>query len=101
MSASADRGEDQRFTPTSGTVIGWVGIGVCVIALASIAMEAHTVVGARYAFAVAICGVVVWCFMLRSRLIIGATEIELRNAFSSWHVSLASVRRVAVRALTR
>jgi hypothetical protein len=98
---AADPSEDRRFKPTSGIISGWLGVGLAAVVLISVLLDDHTVVGARVAFLAAVCGLLVWCFMLRPRLVIGSTELELRNAFTSWHVPLASVRRVAVRAVTR
>jgi hypothetical protein len=71
------------------------------IALVDVLVDGHSRGGARFGLGAAIFGVLVWCFMLRPRLVIRSAELELRNAFGSWHVPLASVRRVAVRAVTR
>ncbi len=57
--------------------------------------------GTRFAVVAAVFGLLVWCFMLRPRVVLGPAEVELRNAFSSWHVPLAGIRRVMVRAITR
>jgi hypothetical protein len=101
VSASAGRGDERRFTPTSGTVIGWSGIAVVCGVLVFILVDDRSVVSIRFALAAAMFGVLVWCYMLRPRLVIGTVEVELRNAFSSWFVPLADVRRVAVRTITR
>jgi hypothetical protein len=66
-----------------------------------ILVDDRSVVSIRFALAAAMFGVLVWCYMLRPRLVIGTVEVELRNAFSSWFVPLAAVRRVAVRTITR
>ena len=101
MSVPAGRGDERRFTPTSGTVIGWSGVAVVCGVLVFILVDDRSVVSFRFAFAVAMFGVLVWCYMLRPRLVIGPVEVELRNAFSSWFVPLADVRRVAIRTITR
>jgi hypothetical protein len=101
VSVSAGRGDERRFTPTSGTVVGWSGIAVVCGVLVFILVDDRSVVSVRFALAVAMFGVLVWCYMLRPRLVIGPAEVELRNAFSSWFVPLADVRRVAVRTITR
>ena len=89
------------FRPTSGTVIGWVGVTLAAVAVLVALFDDHTVRSVRFALAAAIFGLLVWCFMLRPRLVIGTVEVELRNPFASWHVPLARVRRAAVRAVTR
>lgn len=101
MSAPEDRGAELRFTPTSGTVTGWIGIAAALVVVIGVLIDGRTIVGTRLALAAGIFGLLMWCFMLRPRLVIGPAEVELRNAFSSWHVPLADVRRIAVRAITR
>ena len=102
MSATpADRGAERRFTPNTGTFSGWLGVGLAAVAFVAVVVDDHTLRGSRIALAALIFGLLVWCFMLRPRIVIGATVLELRNPFSSWHLPLAAVRRVAVRAVTR
>lgn len=102
MSASARGGDEATsFRPTSGTGVGWLGVGLAALAVVSVLVDGHTLGGARFGLGAMIFGLLVWCFMLRPRLVIGSTDLELRNPFGSWHVPLAGVRRVAVRAVTR
>jgi hypothetical protein len=101
VSASAEHGDDRRFTPTSGTTSGWIGLLLAAFVLVVVLVDDRSVRSLRFAMLVAIFGLLVWCYMLRPRLVIRAAELELRNAFSSWHVPLADVRKVAVRAVTR
>jgi hypothetical protein len=98
---AAGPSDDRRYKPTSGIISGWLGVGLAAVVVISVLLDDHSTTGVRVAFLAAVCGLLVWCFMLRPRLMIGSTEVELRNAFMSWHVPLASVRRVAVRAVTR
>lgn len=100
-SAAADRGDERLFRPTSGTFSGWVGVSLAAVALVSVLVDDRSVSGVRFALAAAIFGLLVWCFMLRPRVVIRDAELELRNAFASWHVPLVSIRKVAVRAITR
>jgi hypothetical protein len=97
----SDRGAKRLFTPTSGTFSGWLGVGLAAVAFVAVVLDDHTLRGGRIAIAALTFGLVVWCFMLRPRILIGSTLLELRNPFTTWHVPLASVRRVAVRAVTR
>lgn len=98
---AADPNAERRYKPTSGLISGWLGVVLAGGVVVSVLLDDRTATGARVAFLAAVCGLLVWCFMLRPRLVIGAREVELRNPFMSWHVPLASVRRVAVRAVTR
>jgi hypothetical protein len=97
----ADRGPERLFTPTSGTFSGWLGVGLAGVVFVVVALDDHTLRGSRIAIGALTFGLVVWCFMLRPRIRIGPRVLELRNPFTTWHVPLASVRRVAVRAVTR
>ena len=102
MSASAaDPDSVRSFRPTSGTAVGWTGVALATVGLVTALVGDHTLGGARFALAAATFGLLVHCFMLRPRLVIGRTDLELRNPFASWHVPLAGVRRVVVRAVTR
>ena len=102
MSATpSDRGAPRRFTPNTGTFSGWLGIGLAAVAFVVVVLDDHSLRGSRIALVALIFGLLVWCFMLRPRIVIGSTVLELRNPFASWHVPLATVRRVAVRAVTR
>jgi hypothetical protein len=100
VTSSADRGGDRRFTPTSGTVMGWLGVGVAAVVLVAVLVDDQSLGAVRFCLAVAISGLLVWCYLLRPRVVIGSDQLELRNAFSSWHVPLADIRRVRVRAIT-
>ncbi len=97
----AEQGDGHRFHPTSGTGIGWFGVVLAAIAVAAVLYDGRSVGGARFALGAALFGLLVWCFMLRPRVVVGRAEVELRNALSSWHVPLVGVRRVMVRAITR
>jgi hypothetical protein len=99
---SSSEGEERRpFGPTSGTGLGWTGLALAAVSLVSALVGDHSIGGTRFALASAIFGLLVWCFMLRPRLVVGPSDLELRNPFMSWHVPLASIRKVAVRAVTR
>jgi hypothetical protein len=69
--------------------------------MGSVLLGDRTLGGARFALSAAIFGLLVHCFMLRPRLVIRRSDLELRNPFASWHVPLAGVRKVVVRAVTR
>jgi hypothetical protein len=82
-------------------VTGWIGVALSAAAVATALISDPSRLGVQYALGAGVFGVLMWCFMLRPRVAIGPQVLELRNAFSSWHVPLVEVRRVAVRAITR
>jgi hypothetical protein len=99
--SAADPDSDRLFRPTSGTAVGWTGVVLAAGGVVTALVGDHTLGGTRFALAAAIFGLLVHCFMLRPRLVIRRTDLELRNPFGSWHVPLAGVRSVVVRAVTR
>ena len=100
MKASRQPGDDHVYTPTSGTVSGWIGLVIAGAFLVAVLAGDRSVGGARYAFAALIFALLLWCYMLRPRVVVGGSDVELRNPFSSWHVPLVDVRSVEVRAVT-
>lgn len=100
MVSSGD--DDVRFGPTSGVVSGWLGVVLC----AGVAVLALVSGADRGSFRIVLCaaaaGVLVWCFLLRPRIVVRApAELVLRNAVSSWVLPLAAVQAVTVRAITK
>jgi hypothetical protein len=100
VSAPAGPDDGRVYTPTSGTGTGWVGIALAVVVVVAILVDDRSVRGTRFVLAALVFGLLVWCYMLRPRLVIGRTVLELRNPFSSWFVPLATIDKVAVRAVT-
>jgi len=98
--ASRKPDDDRVYTPTTGTVSGWTGLVIAAAFVIAVVASDWSVGGARYALAALIFALLMWCYMLRPRVVIGGSEVELRNPFSSWHVPLVDVRRVEVRAVT-
>ncbi|RNM13525.1 hypothetical protein EFL26_10955 [Nocardioides pocheonensis] len=97
----AGTGDERSFRPTSGTALGWTGVVLAAASVVDVLVDGHGLGGVRFGLGAAIFGLLVWCFMLRPRLVIRSADLELRNPFLSWHVPLVTVRRVAVRAVTR
>jgi hypothetical protein len=100
VSAPRANGDELVYKPTSGAATGWAGVALALVVVLAVLVEDRTLRGTRYALGGSLFGLLVWCYMLRPRLVIGSTLLELRNPFSSWHVPLAAVERVAVRAVT-
>lgn len=98
---SDDLVEDRRFGPTSGVAIGCIGLAGCAVGAVAALKADTSSVGIGRALVAALVAVLVWCFMLRPRVVIGPDTLVLRNALSEWHVPLASIRSVVVRAITR
>lgn len=93
---------EQRYGPTTGVFSGWVGLLMCAAAAVALAMNASTA-SVRFALVFAAFGVLVWCYMLRPRIIVRETgsTLVLRNAFSTWLIPLAAITVVRVKAITR
>lgn len=93
---------EQRYGPTSGTVSGYFGLVLCALVIGLVVTGDLTAGAVRVIAAAAGAAVLIWAYMLRPRIILeadGATLV-LRNPLSSWRIPVASVRVVAVKAVT-
>lgn len=89
------------FGPSSGVLVGWSGLVLCVVLGAAFATGSSALVGARWALGAALVATLIWCVMLRPQIVIQAPEqLVLRNMISTWQVPLAGVEQVVIRALT-
>jgi hypothetical protein len=91
---------EQRFGPTSGLVTGWLGLAFCACLIGAMVLGERSVTGLRVSLAAALAAVLVWCFLLRPRVILRPPFLVLRNPLSEWRLALADVRDVDVRAVT-
>jgi hypothetical protein len=92
---------EQRYGPTTGTFSGWLGLVICAGSIAVLLVEpTHGTV--RFALALGVVALLIWCFVLRPRIIVRhPNTLVLRNAVSTWELPLAGVSRVGVKAITR
>lgn len=89
------------FGPTSGVILGWIGIVLCAFLGATFAAGSSTLVGARWVIGALLAAGLIWCVMLRPRIAIQAPDrLVLRNTISTWLVPLVSVEAVEIRAMT-
>ncbi len=92
--------QQQTYGPNSGTVAGWVGVVLAAVVVTLVAINERSEDGLRTGLAVALVGVVVWCYLLRPRIKVRPPILLLRNAFADWEIPLASVEEVTVRTVT-
>lgn len=92
---------EQRYGPNTGTFSGWLGLAICVGAIVTVLMD-PTAAAVRFALVLGVIGVLVWCFVLRPRIIVREPNtLILRNALSTWLIPLAAITVVRVKAITR
>lgn len=93
--------EEQRYGPTTGAVSGWMGLVMSV--LSAVLLLLHPTTGqVRGALGLGIAAMLIWCYVLRPRVIIREpSTLLLRNAFSTWNVPLAAISRIQIKAITR
>ena len=92
---------EQRYGPTTGGFTGWLGVVMCTAAGVSALMQPDAG-EIRFALVLALTGMLIWCYLLRPRIIVREpATLVLRNAFSSWVVPLAAITVVRVKAITR
>lgn len=93
--------DEQRYGPTTGAVSGWLALTMCVASGLLLLTNASSG-RVHMALALGIAAVLIWCYVLRPRVIIREPDtLLLRNAFSTWDLPLAAVTRVQIKAITR
>lgn len=88
------------FGPTSGAVSGVLGEAGVVVALALALMASDGVVMLRIAACALLCGVLVWAYLLRPRVVLRAEGVLLRNALLDTAVPYSLIDRVVIRSTT-
>lgn len=91
----------RRYGPTGGLIIGWIGLVGCAVVAIVLPFTGQDRETLRFALAVALVGVVIWAFVVRPRIILTATTLELRNPLSAWSVPVDLVDKVEVDFTTR
>lgn len=90
----------QSFGPTSGHVTGWAGVVVAVVTAVLLAVQERSAGSVGVSALLLAAGVLLWCFLLRPRVLVGEERLVLRNALSEWDLPLAQVEGVVVRQTT-
>jgi hypothetical protein len=93
--------ERASFGPTTGLFTGVLGLVVVALVVVITLVEDRTVVGLRVIFATLAVGVVVWCYLLRPRIILQADSVLLRNAVVDHDIAYAATDDVVIRTITR
>lgn len=86
----------ERFKPTSGQALGYVGLTAAVLALGYVVWTVHTVTGLRIGLGAVFFGAVVWMTQVRPRATAYPRHVVLKNAVRDAHVPLAAVDEVAL-----
>lgn len=87
----------QSFRPTSGTVVGALGLAAAVVLLVVVLVAEPNLTGLRVALALAVVGLLDWMVMLRPRVTAYADTLRLRNMLSDTYLPLARVDDAVVR----
>lgn len=92
---------EQKYGPTTGAFTGWIGLLTCLGSIAAL-LTGPTHGTVRFALVLGAVALLIWCFVLRPRIIVREPNtLLLRNAFSTWDLPLAGVSRVRVKVITR
>jgi hypothetical protein len=92
--------ESPSFGPTSGSVTGWFGLFLCAVVVAASFLAHDGIVATRLILAALLAAVVIWAFLLRSRVIVGADAVVLRNSFVEHTVPYSRIDSVDIRTVT-
>jgi hypothetical protein len=87
----------QKFKPTTGPVIGYVGLAACALAVAVVATSERHVIGLRVALGAVLVGVLIWLVLLRPRATAYDDTLVLRGMVSDTTLPLAGIDAAVVR----
>jgi hypothetical protein len=94
--SSAETQPVERFKPTSGQIVGYVGLALAVFTVGYVAVDVHTVTGLRVGLGAVFFAVVIWVTQLRPRVTAYPRHVVLRNAVRDTHVPLGAVDEVSM-----
>jgi hypothetical protein len=86
----------ERFKPTSGHILGYLGLAVAAFTVVYSAVAVHSVVGLRIATGALFFAVVVWITQIRPRATAYRRHVVLKNSLRDAHVPLAHVDEVGM-----
>lgn len=101
MSNTQVPGARRSFGPTTGLVTGWAGLLIVAAVVVLTLLEDRSPAGIRVVLGALVCGLVLWCYLLRPRVVLDHDRLELRNAFSTTVIPWLRVGEVLVRTVTR
>jgi hypothetical protein len=87
----------QKFKPTTGPAIGFVGLAVCVLVVGVVATSERSAVGAQVALGAVLLAVVIWLVLLRPRAAAYDDTLVLRGMLSDTTLPLAGIDAAVVR----
>lgn len=96
-SAARDSVPVERFKPTNGFAIGYVGLALVVLLVGYLLLVDRSGTGLSVALAAAFFGVVIWVTQIRPRAVAYPDRLLLRNSVRDIEVPLASIDAVSVR----
>ena len=86
----------ERFKPTSGQALGWVGIGAAILVIAYTVLFDRTVTGLQVILGTVFFGTLIYITQLRPRATAYPQHVVLKNAVRDAHVPLAAVDEVSM-----
>lgn len=86
----------ERFKPTAGAFVGWVGIMLAAVVALSLLVADPVLPTVRIALGLTFAGVLVWCTQLRPRLTAYALHLRLHGPLTDTYVPYIAVNQVAL-----
>lgn len=93
---------ERRYGPTSGGLLGVLGLLLCAATLVYVVVGGIHQVSARVGIATLAAAVLIWAYLLRPRIIVeaGGDTLVLRNPIITYRIPLSAVRMVGVKVVT-
>jgi hypothetical protein len=95
--ADLPAGEIQRFRPTNGRVMGFLGLALCAFAAGLFVAYEPPRTAVPGVLGCGFAGLLVWLAMLRPGVAASTTHLQMRTLFETVSIPLASVQNVVVR----
>jgi hypothetical protein len=101
MTSAQDTGGNaepvERFKPTSGMAVGYIGLLFALVAVGYVVLFVHTVAGLRVGLGAVFIGIVVWITQLRPRATAYRDRLLLKNSLRDHLIPLVLIDEVTVR----
>ena len=86
----------ERFRPTTGTMVGYAGLGLAAFAVLYVAFAVHTIAGLRVALAALFGALVVWVTQLRPRAVAYPESLLLKGPVQDTDIPYLVIDEVAL-----
>jgi hypothetical protein len=98
LSAGAPPGEElvERFKPTTGLYVGYLGLALALLAIGYVLLDVHTTDGLRIGLGAAFAAVTIWVTQLRPRVTAYSRTLLMKGSLRDTFVPYAAIEQVVL-----